>query len=143
EGQLFDISPFAQGDGVSLYANIETAKLLQELAEQRSYKASEVAGLLAAYFSLARSGDYMALMAYLQHSTPTVTKLEEIRRRLRHTFRKAITIGFGPRFLHSTGQLHKGGSNNGLFLQITVKDSSNPPIPQANYGFSTLKQAQA
>ncbi|HLY28722.1 MAG TPA: hypothetical protein VKQ72_20425, partial [Aggregatilineales bacterium] len=61
----------------------------------------------------------------------------------RHTFRLAVTLGFGPRFLHSTGQLHKGGPNTGLFIQITVADHNNPPIPEAPYGFSILKQAQA
>jgi transaldolase / glucose-6-phosphate isomerase len=72
-----------------------------------------------------------------------VELLENIRRRVRHTFKRAVTLGFGPRFLHSTGQLHKGGPNNGVFVQITVADHENPAIPEAPYGFATLKQAQA
>jgi hypothetical protein len=52
-------------------------------------------------------------------------------------------LGFGPRFLHSTGQLHKGGPNRTLFVQFTVADADDPPVPEAPYGFATLKQAQA
>jgi hypothetical protein len=55
----------------------------------------------------------------------------------------ATTLGYGPRFLHSTGQLHKGGANNGLFIQITADDAHDLPIPGEPYSFSVLKQAQA
>ena len=57
--------------------------------------------------------------------------------------RLATTLGYGPRFLHSTGQLHKGGANNGLFIQLTADDAEDLPIPGAPYTFSVLKQAQA
>ncbi len=82
-------------------------------------------------------------MAYLAPKPEYTDTLELISRKLRHTFKRAITLGFGPRFLHSTGQLHKGGPPTGLFIQITVADHANPPIPGAPYGFSELKQAQA
>ena len=70
-------------------------------------------------------------------------KLEEIRRRLRHVTRRAITLGYGPRFLHSTGQLHKGGANNGIFIQLTYDDPVELAIPGASYSFSQLQAAQA
>jgi transaldolase / glucose-6-phosphate isomerase len=143
EGKLPQSQPVLTEDGVSLYADEQTGKLLQDLCAQHAYNASELAGMLAAFLSLSRSGDYVALMAYLQQTPDTEETLELIRRKLRHTFRRAVTVGFGPRFLHSTGQLHKGGPNKGLFIQVTVADQADPEIPEAPYGFSTLKQAQA
>ncbi|MBX3065130.1 MAG: bifunctional transaldolase/phosoglucose isomerase [Anaerolineae bacterium] len=143
EGRLPQELPILHEEGVSLYADAATGKLLHDLAVQQSFDSTQLASLLAAFFTLVRSGDYFALLAYLQQSPFNEAALETIRRRLRHTFSRAVTLGFGPRFLHSTGQLHKGGANNGIFVQITVSDHADPAIPQANYGFSTLKQAQA
>jgi len=142
-GKLPDEKPSLTEDGVSLYTDAATTKLLHEICDQHHYNTSELAGLLAAFLSLGRTGDYFALMAYMQQKPDYVADLELIRRKLRHTFRRAVTVGFGPRFLHSTGQLHKGGPNTGQFIQITVGDSTDPQIPEAPYGFSTLKQAQA
>ncbi len=143
QGRLPESAPALAEVGVELYADEATVKLLGNLCAQHAYNASDLAGLLAAFFSMARSGDYISLMAYLQQKPDYTETLEIIRRKLRHTFKRAVTLGFGPRFLHSTGQLHKGGPNMGLFIQITVADHTNPPIPEAPYGFSTLKQAQA
>jgi transaldolase/glucose-6-phosphate isomerase len=142
-GTLPAETPIASEDGISLFADSTTARLLNDLCNQREYNASELAGLLAAFFSLARTGDYIALLAYIQPSGGTLEELELIRRKLRHTFKRAVTVGFGPRFLHSTGQLHKGGPNTGLYVQITVEDGAELAIPDAPYGFSILKQAQA
>ena len=69
--------------------------------------------------------------------------LSELRRRVRDRFQVATTLGYGPRFLHSTGQLHKGGSDAGVFLQITAEDPVALPIPGRPYDFGTLKAAQA
>jgi hypothetical protein len=66
-----------------------------------------------------------------------------VRRRLRHTTHRAVTVGYGPRYLHSTGQLHKGGANNGVFIILTCEDSQDVTIPDMPYGFSTLHAAQA
>ena len=98
---------------------------------------------LAAFLALARPGDYVALMAYLEPSAEHTAALESVRLRLRDSLHLATTLGYGPRFLHSTGQLHKGGPNNGLFIQITADDAQELPIPDEPYGFSVLKQAQA
>jgi hypothetical protein len=69
--------------------------------------------------------------------------LNDARRRIRHVTRRAVTVGFGPRFLHSTGQLHKGGPNNGIFVQITCDDAQDIAIPGEPYSFGVLKAAQA
>src|SRR5690606_654185 len=89
------------------------------------------------------AGDYFALLAYLPMTNEIDEMLEEVRRRLRHTTRRAITLGYGPRFQHSTGQLHKGGANNGIFIQITCDDPNDLPIPDEPYTFGVLKAAQA
>ncbi len=143
EGRLPEELPALTEDGLSLYANGAMASLLRELAEQHHYEASELESLIAAFFTLARPGDYISLMAYLRQSPEAIKALETVRARVRATFRRAVTLGFGPRFLHSTGQLHKGGPNRTLFVQFTVADADDPPIPKAPYGFATLKQAQA
>ncbi|MBL8163817.1 MAG: transaldolase, partial [Anaerolineae bacterium] len=67
----------------------------------------------------------------------------DARRRMRHVTRRAVTIGYGPRFLHSTGQLHKGGPNNGNFIQITADDAQDIAIPGEVFSFGVLKAAQA
>jgi len=95
-------------------------------------------GLLA----LARPGDYVALLAYV-HGTPArLQRLEALREAVRERARLATTLGIGPRFLHSTGQLHKGGAANGVFLQLTA-DEGDLPIPGERYGFGVLRAAQA
>jgi hypothetical protein len=88
-------------------------------------------------------GDYVALLAYVQRSAATTDALQRLRARLRDRLGGAVTIGFGPRFLHSTGQLHKGGANNGLFIQITASDTEDLQIPGEKYSFGILKKAQA
>ena len=75
-----------------------------------------------------------------QRHKPTVGS---IRQELRHATTRAVTLGYGPRFLHSTGQLHKGGPNNGVFIQITVENYEEIPIPGEPYDFMLLKRAQA
>ena len=88
-------------------------------------------------------GDYLAIMAYVTPDTENEEALQELRTRLRDHSRAATTLGFGPRFLHSTGQLHKGGPNTGVFLQITTDDDVDVPIPHKPYSFGVLKRAQA
>jgi glucose-6-phosphate isomerase/transaldolase/glucose-6-phosphate isomerase len=97
-----------------------------------------LAGLLAQ----GKPGDYFAVLAYLHTSDEREALLESIRLAGRETARFATTLGYGPRFLHSTGQLHKGGANNGVFLQLTC-DEGDLPIPGERYGFGVLRRAQA
>ncbi|MCA1572178.1 MAG: transaldolase [Chloroflexi bacterium] len=87
--------------------------------------------------------DYFAILAYLPPDPAIVDRLEAIRRRVRETRGVAATLGFGPRFLHSTGQLHKGGPDTGVFLQLTADPSKDLPIPGWEESFGTLIAAQA
>jgi transaldolase/glucose-6-phosphate isomerase len=100
-------------------------------------------GTLARFLEQARPGDYVALMAYLTESAQTAQALQAIRLDLRDNLHLATTLGYGPRFLHSTGQFHKGGPNTGLFLQLTADDAEDVQIPGAPYTFGVLKRAQA
>ncbi|MHC4606224.1 MAG: hypothetical protein ACYTAF_04755 [Planctomycetota bacterium] len=101
------------------------------------------AGLIGDRLNSARRDDFFALLAYLPRTAETHYALQEIRRNVRDRKRIATTVGYGPRYLHSTGQLFKGGTNSGIYLQITGRDEEDPPIPGQPYGFSTLKRAQA
>jgi len=90
-----------------------------------------------------KPGDYVALLAYLEETPETETALQGIRASIRDATKSATTMGYGPRFLHSTGQLHKGGPDSGVFIQITAPDKVDFPIPGEPYTFSVLKDAQA
>ncbi len=98
---------------------------------------------IRSFFDEVNAGDYLAIQAYLPETPATDRALQKIRLRLRDRLRIATTVGYGPRFLHSTGQYHKGGPNTGLFLQLTADDSEDAAIPGAPYPFGMLKQAQA
>ena len=104
---------------------------------------SDAAGAVGRLLEDARPGDYVAVMAYVTPTEANQDALQSLRTAIRDRTRLATTLGFGPRFLHSTGQLHKGGPNTGVFLQVTVDDTADVPIPGAPYGFATLKRAQA
>lgn len=96
-----------------------------------------------AFLSQARPNDYLALMAYLESSPVHEALLQKLRHWIRNRYSVATTLGYGPRFLHSTGQLHKGGAGNGLFLQIAADDQEDIQIPGETYTFGNLKRAQA
>lgn len=98
---------------------------------------------LQAFLGQAGPGDYVAILAYLTPTVETSGRLQELRTLLRDRLRVATTVGFGPRYLHATGQLHKGGRPAGIFLQLTGEDREDMAIPGSGYGFSTLKAAQA
>jgi transaldolase / glucose-6-phosphate isomerase len=137
EGRFPTESPLASGDGWSLHA---------EGPAQSALRAAGAAGpgaALAVLRSLARPGDYIALLAYLC-ATPAVERaLQGVRAAAGRISGMATTVGIGPRFLHSTGQLHKGGSDHGLFLQITADEGPDVAIPGEPYSFGMLRRAQA
>ncbi len=95
------------------------------------------------WLSSVKPGDYISIQAYLNPTSETSSALQQIRTRLRDRTRAATTLGFGPRFLHSTGQLHKGGPNTGVFLQIVDEPGEELPVPETNYSFAQLIRAQA
>jgi transaldolase/glucose-6-phosphate isomerase len=105
--------------------------------------AKSVSEAVRAHLDLANRGDYVALMAYVTPDAGNETALQELRVAIRDSRRLATTLGFGPRFLHSTGQLHKGGPNTGVYIQITADDTQDIAIPGKPFTFSILKQAQA
>jgi len=143
QGRLPDEKPVLEESGLKLYADEKTAVTLHRIVEQRGFDYGDLVNMLLAHMSLARSGDYLALMAYLAPTERHNQLLEAIRQELRHATTRAVTLGYGPRFLHSTGQLHKGGPNNGVFIQITVENNEQIPIPGERYDFMLLKRAQA
>jgi len=101
--------------------------------------------LFANFLRLARLGDYVGLTAYIQPAKAHQRALAAIRQSLHQDLRRAVTVGYGPRFLHSTGQLHKGGPNNGLYFQLVATDAPDldAAVPGEPFSFSSLKQAQA
>ncbi len=100
-------------------------------------------GALAAVFKQLVPGDYVAICAYIARNPAHIETLDKLRLMIRNASDVATTVGFGPRFLHSTGQLHKGGPNSAVMLQIVGDDPADPPIPGMNVGFRTLLAAQA
>ena len=103
----------------------------------------DLRGALRSFAQQAHKGDYLAMMAYLEQTPANNTALKAMRVAARDHLKIATTVGYGPRFLHSTGQLHKGGANTVLGLQITADDTVDAQIPGAPYSFGTLKRAQA
>ncbi len=98
---------------------------------------------LAAFFKLANPGDYLALMAFVEQTPKTDNTFQEMRVAARNALKIATTLGYGPRFLHSTGQLHKGGPNTILALQVIVDEPVDVPIPGEKHTFGVLERAQA
>ncbi|HJS18687.1 MAG TPA: bifunctional transaldolase/phosoglucose isomerase [Anaerolineales bacterium] len=106
-------------------------------------KAAASPDVLRQFLAHAHPGNYLALMAFIPENSANDKALKDIRSILQDHLHLATTLGYGPRFLHSTGQFHKGGPNTGLFLQLTAKDVEDAPIPGAPYTLGTFKQAQA
>ncbi len=149
-GRVVGIDPYDQPD-------VELAKELARKAMEPSRRtapardvvtvpAADPASLgpaLRTWVASARPGDYVSLQAYLAPTETTSRALEAIRRDLLERLRVASTFGYGPRFLHSTGQLHKGGPNTGLFLQIVDSPSHDVPVPGSDYTFGDLIRSQS
>ena len=110
---------------------------------EEKQEATSVAEVLRSVLATVKPGDYIAFLNYIEETPEIDQKLQEIRTQLRDTTRCAVTVGYGPRFLHSTGQLHKGGPNTGVFFQVIANDEIDFPIPGEDYTFTILKQAQA
>ena len=117
--------------------------LLATPATQAALGGSTVAQILLAHLDRIQPGDYVALLAYFEETPEHEGLLQSLRQRIGRRAQVATTTGYGPRFLHSTGQMHKGGDDSGLFLQLTADDTPDLPIPGLPYSFGTLKQAQA
>jgi hypothetical protein len=135
-GAFIGVQPFDQPDVAA--AKAATAKVLEEgLPTIASVSTEQLVDQLG-------PGDYFVLQAFVDPGDEALAaELERVRHLVRDRRKVATTIGIGPRYLHSTGQLHKGGPPTGVFLQVVGDDPVDVPIPGRPYGFSTLKQAQA
>ena len=138
-GKLPSEQPIATEGGLKLFTDDRNAANLKKLAGSDT----SLAGLLRAHLSQLGQGDYFALLAFLQMNAENEDALQHIRHAVRDSKHVATCLGFGPRFLHSTGQAYKGGPNSGVFLQITCDDAADLPVPGQKYTFGIVKAAQA
>ena len=135
-GSLPAEAPFLTADGLTFFADATNATALA------SPKGSGAA-CLATHLARLGAGDYFGLLAYVARNARHDTVLQTIRHAVRDRRRVATCLGYGPRFLHSTGQAYKGGPNSGVFLQITCDDAVDLPVPGHKYTFGVVKAAQA
>jgi glucose-6-phosphate isomerase len=138
DGKLPEETPAIEGDGLAIYADPATARRLASAADGPT-----AAGWIRAHLASLTAGDYLALLAYVEMHARHAGVLQRIRHSVRDRTGVATCVGFGPRFLHSTGQAYKGGSNRGVFLQITAEDAVDLPVPGQKYTFGAVKAAQA
>jgi len=160
-GALLQVNPFDEPNvqeskdiTTKLLTSYRTSRRLPEWAVDREEdgitlmtgagtKPPTVSEGLGAHMALVKPGDYVAFQAYLPPKPEMAEALQELRRMMRDKTKLAVTVGMGPRYLHSTGQLHKGGPPNGLFIQLTTDDAHDLAIPGESYSFAVLKNAQA
>jgi len=137
-GSLPAEKPFFEDAGIKLFTDDKNAAALAKTVSDRS-----LAGYLKAHLARIKAGDYFAVLAYVQMNAEHEQALQAVRHAVRDKKRVATCLGFGPRFLHSTGQAYKGGPNSGVFLQVTCDDSVALPVPGQKYTFGIVKAAQA
>jgi transaldolase/glucose-6-phosphate isomerase len=136
-GSLPPEKPVLEAGGFKLFTDDNNAA---ELARTQAQTLSEY---LRAHLNRLGAGDYFALLAFIQMSAEHKALLESMRHFVRDKKHVATCLGFGPRFLHSTGQVYKGGPNSGVFLQVTCDDAVDLPVPEQTYTFGVVKAAQA
>jgi transaldolase/glucose-6-phosphate isomerase len=133
-GSLPSEQPIHEQAGIKLFADPKNASALGK---------GNLADYLRAHLNRIKTGDYFALLGYIQMNDAHEARMQEIRHAVRDAKEVATCLGFGPRFLHSTGQAYKGGPNSGVFLQITCDDAKDLPVPGVKYTFGIVKAAQA
>jgi transaldolase/glucose-6-phosphate isomerase len=134
-GKLPPETPFFEGSGIKLYADERNTTALKG--------GSTLADVLKTHLGRISAGDYFGVLGYVTMNAANDTALQKIRHAVRDKKKVATVLGFGPRFLHSTGQAYKGGPNSGVFLQITCDDAVDLPVPGQKYTFGVVKAAQA
>lgn len=138
-GSLPPEAPFLQERGIALFSDQRNAAALTEAAgRDRS-----LVGYLRAHLNRLQSSNYFAILAYIEMNDAHEDVLGLLRHAVRDAKRTATCVGFGPRYLHSTGQTYKGGPNTGVFLQITCDDAIDLPVPGQRFSFGMVKAAQA
>ena len=140
-GSMLDVHPFDQPDVQSAKDN--TDGLLDKFLAQGCLPVRSPSISVATLLGQAGPGDYLAILSYLPLNDKTDGLIDELRSRVMRRYRIATTAGYGPRYLHSTGQLHKGGPGSGLYLQLTMGNHHQLPIPGQSYGFDILAAAQS
>ena len=134
-GKLPDETPFFDGNGVKLFAGEEYQEVFAD--------ATTLADILELHLGQIRDDDYFAILGYVEMNDRHEELLQTLRTKVLERKGVATCLGFGPRFLHSTGQAYKGGANNGVFLQITSDDAVDLPVPGQTYNFGVVKAAQS
>jgi transaldolase/glucose-6-phosphate isomerase len=135
KGKLPPESPFFEGNGIKLYADEKNAAALKG--------GSTLTDVLQAHLGRIHDGDYFGVLGYITMNDANEKAMQQMRLAVRDKKKVATVLGFGPRFLHSTGQAYKGGPNSGVFLQITCDDAVDLPVPGQKYTFGVVKAAQA
>ena len=144
-GRLPEDTPILSKDGIAVYG----PERVVGAGSEWNLEADTPGEALASFLSQARTSDYIALQAFIQPTQETDAALHHLRRQLRDRYRLATSLGYGPRFLHSTGQLHKGDAGKGLFIQFTAENLRDIPIPDtagepgSSISFGVLELAQA
>jgi transaldolase/glucose-6-phosphate isomerase len=134
-GKLPAEAPFFEAGSIKLFADEKNTAFLKN--------GGKLADILRAHLSRIGPGDYFAVLGYITMNSQNERALQGIRNQVRDAKKVATCLGFGPRFLHSTGQAYKGGPNSGVFLQITCDDAADLPVPGQKYTFGVVKAAQA
>ncbi len=130
--------PVFKQNGIALYTDERNAQSLRQAGADATLES-----WLGAHFSRIHDGDYFAVLAYVERNAAHFHTLEGLRTTIRDARRIATSVQFGPRYLHSTGQVHKGGPNSGVFLQITSDSAADVAIPGRNASFAVVEAAQA
>jgi transaldolase / glucose-6-phosphate isomerase len=138
-GSLPSEKPLLEDKGIKLFTDDKNAAELARGAGSQK----NLTGYLKAHLDRIHAGDYFAVLGYIEMDAEHEVSLQGIRHAVRNKKHVATCLGFGPRFLHSTGQAYKGGPNSGVFLQITCDDSIELPVPEQKYTFGVVKAAQA
>jgi glucose-6-phosphate isomerase len=138
-GSLPAEKPVVEDGGIKLFTDEKNAATLAQAAGADK----SVAGYLKAHLGRIRAGDYFAVLGFIQMNDAHQKILQAVRHAVRDVKQVATCLGFGPRFLHSTGQAYKGGPNSGVFLQVTCDDALELPVPEQKYTFGVVKAAQA
>jgi transaldolase/glucose-6-phosphate isomerase len=137
-GALPSESPFFEAEGLRLFADAANVTALKQTADDNSLH-----GFLKAHLDRLQPHDYFGMLAYLEMNEAHEQALQRARVAIRDAKKVATCLGFGPRFLHSTGQAYKGGPNSGVFLQVTCDDQNDLRVPGQKYTFGVVKAAQA
>lgn len=135
-GSLPSEEPIVDQDGIKLFTDKTNAEALLK-------RGNKLGAVIREQVDRLKPGDYFGLLAYLPMFPEHEAKLQEMRKQIVESKQVATVLGFGPRFLHSTGQAYKGGPNSGVFLQITCDEAEDLPVPQQKYTFGVVKAAQA